>query len=120
MESPGQRRFSFPPGGRMKPQVALRFFQSFLLISASVLISPASINRGSLRGTVNDPQGAAIQNARVGITNADTGVEQPTVTNGAGFYLVPELVPGKYRVHVVAPGFAPMDFTDVEVKANEV
>src|ERR1043166_2104459 len=59
----------------------------------------AAINRGSIRGTVTDPQGAVVANTRITITNIDTGVQQSTQTNTAGFYFIPELVPGPYKVH---------------------
>jgi len=57
---------------------------------------------------------------QVTITNLDTGVRQTTQTNSAGFYLVEELVPGTYTVHVEHSGFAPVDVTGVAVKANDM
>src|SRR5260370_41628970 len=80
----------------------------------------AAINRGSIRGTVTDPQGAVMPQVAVTITNTDTGVQTIGQSNGAGFYLFPELVPGNYDVHVEAKGFVAADITKILVKPNEV
>src|SRR5437870_3626364 len=87
-----------------------------LLITSSA--AWAAINRGSIRGTVTDPQGAVMVGTHITITNMDTGVEQTTQTNSAGFYFLPELVPGPYKVHFEMPGFVAVDVGRVEVKAN--
>src|SRR5262249_44049354 len=80
----------------------------------------AAINRGTIRGTVTDPQGGVIPDVKVTVTNMATGVMQTTLTNNAGFYLVAELVPGPYKVRLEKSGFAPHDFDKVAVKANDV
>ena len=79
-----------------------------------------SIDRGSIRGTLTDAQGGVIPGVQVTITNTETGVQQTTRTNSAGFYFVPELVPGKYTVHFDHAGFVPMDITNIVVKADGV
>jgi len=80
----------------------------------------ASIDRGGIQGIVTDEQGAVVPNAKVVVRNVDTNVAVPLTTNAAGVYLAPELVPGKYSVHVEAPGFSSMDITNVAVAAGTV
>jgi hypothetical protein len=58
--------------------------------------SQAAIDRGSIRGTVSDAQGAAVPKVRVELVNLETGVIVNTITNETGFYAALELVPGKY------------------------
>ena len=41
---------------------------------------------GSVNGTVTDPTGAVIPNAKVTATNVDTGIETPSTTNSDGIY----------------------------------
>jgi hypothetical protein len=60
---------------------------------------------GTLSGTVNDPSGTGIPKAEVVITNAATGVERTVTTNSEGFYIAPNLIPGEYRVKLLAKGF---------------
>jgi hypothetical protein len=59
----------------------------------------------SLNGTVTDPTGAVVANAKVVATNQATGVETATQTDAAGVYLLPSLPIGIYRVQVTASGF---------------
>ena len=66
-----------------------------------------------MRGTVYDPQKAAVAGATLTITEKDTG-ETRTVTSGEeGEYVISSLRPGNYRLTVSASGFAatPNEFT---------
>ncbi|MFB3920893.1 MAG: carboxypeptidase regulatory-like domain-containing protein [Terriglobia bacterium] len=90
-------------------------------IAAALLVTSqlmASLDRGAIRGTVTDPQGAVVPGAKIVVRNADTGVAIDLVTNSAGFYLAAELVPGKYSVRIEAQGFSPLDIKDVAVGAG--
>lgn len=91
-------------------------FLSAMLFSAVPLF--ASLDRGQVQGTVTDPQGAIVPGAKVVVRNVDTGVETKLVTNGAGFFLATDLVPGKYTVRVEAPGFRLFEISNVVVTAN--
>jgi hypothetical protein len=75
---------------------------AFALIGS---VAFAQRDLSTLNGTVTDPQGAAVPSAKVAITNTATGVVNNTVTNDAGLYSVPALVPGTYTVTVEAAGF---------------
>jgi hypothetical protein len=59
---------------------------------------------GAVRGTVSDPSGAFIPNATVTLTNTGTNVSQKTMTNDAGYYLFPGVIPGPYRLAAEARG----------------
>src|SRR3984893_4121760 len=66
----------------------------------------AQVVGGTLSGIVSDPSGALIPNARISIENPATGNARSVVTDAAGFYTAPNLLPGSYKVTVVASGFA--------------
>lgn len=70
----------------------------------------------SLNGTVTDPTGAAVPNAKVSATNQDTGVASATVTDGAGAYLFPSLPIGMYRIEVTAASFQTAVITDLKLQ----
>ena len=80
----------------------------------------AQLNRGVIEGLVTDPQGAVMPGVEITITNVETNVSTSAKTNGAGYYHVPNLVPGKYRAHLVASGFSPLDVESIEVLAGQV
>jgi hypothetical protein len=93
--------------------------QIALCASLGSIAGWGSIDRGSIRGLISDPSGASIPRVAVTITNVNTGVKQTTQTDNAGFYLVNQLVPGTYVIHVAHPGFEPIDVANVGVNANE-
>lgn len=64
----------------------------------------AQSGAGSIQGIVTDPTGAVIPAAAVHVVNVATGVATDTKSNGVGFYQVPDLFSGSYRVTVTAPG----------------
>jgi Carboxypeptidase regulatory-like domain len=57
-------------------------------------------------GSVTDPQGAVIPEAKVTLTNVDTGIQWNQATNASGEYKVPNLIAGHYKVDVTKAGFA--------------
>jgi hypothetical protein len=65
----------------------------------------AQADSSSLSGTVTDPSGAVVPNARVTIHNDANGQERTVQTNGSGAYTVTNLPAGDYTVRVEAPGF---------------
>ncbi len=72
---------------------------------------------GSIRGTVVDPQGAAVKGAAVLITDEATGVPRALETDDQGRYEAPNLQPGMYKVEVMSPSFKKFEKTTVLVRA---
>src|SRR2546422_776541 len=75
----------------------------------------AQMSGGSLSGTVTDNARAAIPNAQVTVTNVATGVTRTVVTDVAGFYTAPDLLPGSYQMTTAAPGFTTQIRTGITV-----
>src|SRR6476646_3368764 len=69
----------------------------------------------SLNGTVTDPTGAAVPNARVVATNQATGVGSATQTDAAGAYLFPALPIGTYRLEVTVSSFQTAAITNLKL-----
>lgn len=66
----------------------------------------AQVAGAQLSGSVKDGSGAIIPEAKISIRNLATGVVTPVVTDAAGFYAAPNLLPGNYEVTATAGGFA--------------
>ena len=58
-----------------------------------------------MTGTVTDPSGAVIAQARVTVTQIGTEVKRTATANTNGQFTIPALPPAVYRVSVEAPGF---------------
>jgi len=71
---------------------------------------------GSLVGTVTDESGAAVPGATVTVTQVETNASRSVVTNEAGSYNVPNLLPGTYEIVVSLPGFQTSRTRDVAVR----
>src|SRR5204863_80129 len=69
------------------------------------------------KGSVSDEFGGVIVGAAVIVTDA-TGTAKTTNANSEGGYSFTGLIPGKYTVHVSAPGFADFENAQVEVAAG--
>src|SRR5712671_5099200 len=73
---------------------------------------------GSILGTITDPSGAAVGNAKVTVTDQRKGTSDTTTTNESGNYSVTHLIPDTYSVHVEGSGFKSLEFKDVIVNAD--
>ena len=58
-----------------------------------------------ISGTVRDASGAVLPGVQVTATQTGTGISRMTVTNETGFYVLPSLPLGPYRVEASLPGF---------------
>jgi len=80
----------------------------------------AQATSGTLRGTVTDPNGAAVPGATVTVKNEATGIEGTSTSNSDGAFAFASLLPGKYSI-TVAPssGFKTKHVTGVDVKLGD-
>ncbi len=84
----------------------LRLTSRVLLLTAICsCLALAQRDLGTIVGTVTDPQGGAVPNAKVTISEEATGLKYEITTSADGTYIRPALKPGTYTVEVEAPGF---------------
>jgi len=78
-----------------------------LLLGALVVLFAAQglAQEATMVGTVTDPSGAAVANAKVTVTNVDTSVSKVLTTNDAGQYAAVDIHIGHYTVRVETSGF---------------
>src|SRR5258708_37906328 len=69
------------------------------------LSANAQVTTADVVGTVHDPTGAVVPNAKVSITNTGTGLTRTAQTGPSGDYVVNLLEPGTYSIKVEAPSF---------------
>src|SRR5256884_1554909 len=77
----------------------------FLVVLFSAYSAFAQVDTARLQGTVADPSGAAVTGAEVTVENAATSRSTSATTNEFGYFTIPALLPGHYRVEVSAQGF---------------
>ena len=80
-----------------------------LVFALSLFVSipaHAQVVGATLSGTISDPSGGVVVNATITATNTATAAVRTVMSDSAGFYTIPNLVPGSYEVKVTATGFS--------------
>jgi hypothetical protein len=89
--------------GRISPLICI---VSILWANCGVFLTAQnSVLTGAIRGRVTDQSGAIAPGVSVLVRNLATGVEQSAVTNRAGHYQFPVLMPGTYSISAALKGF---------------
>jgi len=87
-----------------------------LCLAAFALPAAAQSNKGTIVGTVTDPAGAVVKDAKVTATNVATGEARTATTGEEGTYTIPALEPGVYRITIEAAGFSATNVDEVKVE----
>jgi hypothetical protein len=82
-------------------------------------IASAQEFRGTITGTVTDPNSAVVPGASVTVKNTETSIAATATTNDQGSYTVPLLLPGTYTVSATASGFKTTTVQNVVVKVDD-
>jgi hypothetical protein len=95
-----------------------------VLVAATLVLlwcipSFGQVVRGSISGSVLDPQGAVVSGAQVKARNTETGVVYNTTSDSAGLYRFNLLPVGTYTVDVVASGFKTSSQSNIVVTAGK-
>jgi hypothetical protein len=90
--------------------VTIALAAMFLLAGASLILpsaanAQATISTGGIQGTILDPNGASVSNAKITITSKATGQATTPEVTSSGDYSSSGLLPGTYVVRIEAPGF---------------
>lgn len=82
---------------------------AFVFLAAFLSTAPAwaqTADTGIVLGTVTDPAGAVVPDAKAQLANIATNETKEVMTNSAGQFTFPGVTPGKYKVTVTKAGFA--------------
>jgi hypothetical protein len=74
---------------------------------------------GSIIGTVTDPSGSAVANAKVTITDVTKGTSFEVMTNESGQYSKGQLIPDQYTITIEAPGFTKVVSNALPVQVDQ-
>jgi len=74
---------------------------------------------GELTGRILDSSGSAVAQARVDLTQLSTNLRQTTIATSTGDYVFVNLVPGSYRIDVVAANFSRLVRTGITVGTGQ-
>ncbi len=102
-----------------------RNYRCFALLVAGVImlvpsfvnqqIAYAQVSKGSVSGSIVDPQGASVPNALIKIVNKGTNETVTVTSDSAGLFRFALLSIGKYRLEISKAGFNTTAVEDIEV-----
>ena len=88
-----------------------------LALFAFAIFAFAQSDNSSVNGTVTDPSGAAIANAKITLKNQNTGAARTVTTNAAGNYVIPSIQSGTYSLTVEVSGFKKFEANNNKIDA---
>src|SRR5215469_13133702 len=90
-----------------------------MLLAVPLAFGQAELG-GRLRGTVIDPQGAAVIGATVTLKNPATGAVRTATTSETGAFIFVDVPAATYSLSVAAPGFRTANYANVTINLKEV
>jgi hypothetical protein len=93
---------------------------SLAFVSMPVASAQVANANAAIHGTVTDPSGAVLPDAKVTALNTATGISTDTTANKSGYYTFPQLQSGgPYTITVSSPGFENFVATGLMLNAND-
>src|SRR5690349_19398311 len=108
-------------GGTMNPMFCRRRALALLIVAGILLVNASAFadTNATVSGLVTDPQGRAVVDTTIVLTNVNTGIAYQTKTNGNGIYRVNGLQPGIYRANLSKDGFKSIVKADIELHVQD-
>ncbi|QMV19400.1 TonB-dependent receptor [Granulicella sp. 5B5] len=112
---------TFHSTGQWRPRITrLSRFTAFLAVLVlACTTAMAQLSTADIVGTVTDPTGALVPNAKVTLQNVDTHEQRNAVSNSTGDYLFTLLPVGRYIVTVHASGFKTSTVSNLAIEAGD-
>src|SRR5882672_5406361 len=85
------------------------------ILALSAILAYSQAVNATLLGTVTDSSGGVVANAKITISETNTGANRVGSTNESGNYTFPNLPPGTYSVTAEQPGFKKITHAGVDV-----
>src|SRR5437667_9650707 len=95
---------------------SLSFLARPLLCGLFLLLPLSFANaqfKAGIQGTITDSSGGLVPEAKITLTNNETGKVQETTSSAEGFYRLSGLAPGKYKLTVEKAGYRQKTFDSI-------
>lgn len=102
-------------GSRQTTVASVAVLLVAMLVGVSLF---AQTNNGRITGTVTDPSGAVVPNAKISALNVKTHTAKEATSNEQGSYTIPAVEPGVYTVTATASGFSKTVVSNLAVEVS--
>jgi hypothetical protein len=99
------------------PRIGTVFVLLALTLACAILVYSQAVT-ATLLGTLSDTTGAIVPNAKVTLTEENTGLSKVVQSNESGNFTFPDLSPGRYSVTAESAGFKKEIRKGTDVAAN--
>ena len=96
-----------------------RLLHFLMLTVAAACVLCAQSFTGAITGTIADPSGAGVPNAKFAAVEERSNITTETVSDSRGSYVFPALRSGVYRLEAEASGFRKFARSGIEVRVND-
>jgi trimeric autotransporter adhesin len=100
-------------------QLSMRAALVCVALCAATATAHAQSYYGSLRGAVLDPNGGAVANSKITMTDQATGEARSALSTSSGEFVYSEVVPATYSIAVEAPGFKKFERKGINVGTQQ-
>jgi len=118
MHSYAKVGLSSAQAGCLKFRTGAKLLFLILLLSAFLMPIYGQKTTGQISGTITDPNGAALPDAAITITEVGTGAQRTARTNADGNYTFADLPIGPYKLVVAHDGFKSANVANLVVNVN--
>src|SRR5690349_15434215 len=92
------------------------FFWASCAVWLAAGLCRSQSTQGLISGRVVDSlSGASVPAAKVVCANSDFNASRIVAADGSGFFVIPLLSPGTYRIRVEAPGYQALELNELEL-----
>ena len=98
----------------MTSKIGLLYF-----LAVALALPAFSQTFGEITGVVSDSSGAVVVDAKITVTNPQTGFARETITNNTGNYTFPNLLPGLYNVRAERQSFQSGVRNSIELQVQQ-
>jgi len=90
----------------------------WVILTAMTAAALAQVTTGRLEGTITDPQGAAVPGTELRVANVETGHTLSISSNERGYWTLPSMPTGTYKVTATSRGFKTATVDNVKIDAG--
>src|ERR1700722_16261860 len=84
-------------------------FAGILLLSVAPVFAQSQLGTGAISGVVQDSSGALVSDAKITVTNLETGLTRQIASGSGGQFSAPVLPVGSYKLRFTKAGFAALE-----------
>jgi outer membrane receptor protein involved in Fe transport len=105
----------------MRPRLYLTVLVALVMVALlpSHAFAQATVTFAQLNGTVEDSNSHVVAKAAIALREVDTNRAYTATTNDGGYYLIPNLPPGRYELTVSYTGFAKSTHTGIVLSVGQ-